>query len=209
MTNSKPLIIAAAVFFAMGVASLAALLVYERHSERAFAEIAANGNGLPVYGKAPRFELTDETGRTFNHKQLKGKIWVADFFFSTCAGPCPLMAANLKTVQERFRGRDDLHLVSVTVNPLYDTPAVLKKYAAKVGAETGRWSFLTGKGEEIHRLSVKGFKIGDPDNLIMHSEKFALVDQQGRIRGYYKGTSPEETEEMIRAIRQLTADQGS
>jgi len=205
LKNPKPLILAVAVFFLLGLASLAALIFLENR-QPAIAGSGGARDDLSVYGKAPRFELTGVDGSAFSSRALAGKVWVADFFFSTCGGPCPLMAANMKTLQEAFADRDDVRLVNFTVNPLYDTPAVLQKYAAKLGADADRWHFLTGDGEEIHRISVKGFKIGDPDNLILHSEKFVLVDRHGRVRGYYEGTSAEETQTLIRDIKRLLAE---
>ena len=191
MKVSPPLILAGA-FMVMGIISLAALIGY-RPVNRSTAL------RLQPLGVAPPFSLTDSRNQVFSHEDLKGKIWVADFFFSTCAGPCPLMSANMKTLQDRFRGRADLRLVSFSVNPVYDTPKILEQYAAKLKADTRRWHFLTGSEEDILRISAEGFKLGDPEILYRHSQKFVLVDRGGLIRGYYDGTDKQ-------AVANLAAD---
>ncbi len=156
-----------------------------------------------AFGLAPAFNLRDSENRVFDSKALEGKVWVADFFFSTCAGPCPRMAKNMQTLATRFPDGNLVRLVNFTVNPGYDTPEILNRYAAKLQADTERWHFLTGPEEELIRISSGGFYIGDSDNLLQHSKKFVLVDRHGLIRGYYDGTDPHATEQLILDIERL------
>lgn len=160
---------------------------------------------MPEYGKAPAFSLTDHRNQTFQAKQLEGKVWVADFFFSTCPGPCPKMAGNMKKLQDAFGERDDVHLVNITVYPEYDDPEVLADYAKKNRAGD-RWHFLTGDEETLLDLSVNGFMIGDPEHLLNHSTKFVLVDRAGNIRGFYEGTDESAIEVLIQDINRLLND---
>src|SRR2546425_3583191 len=111
---------------------------------------------LPVYGQVPGFDLTAETGQPFNRKSLDGKIWVADFIFTTCTGPCPRMSSLMRQVQSSVQG---VKLVSFTVDPERDTPPVLAGYAERYHAESGRWYFLTGQRSELHRLARQAFKL--------------------------------------------------
>lgn len=157
---------------------------------------------LPALGKAPSFELTDTNGEKFNSDSLKGKIWVADFFFSSCPGPCPTMGKNMGKIQEAFADNDAVRLVNFSVDPARDTPEALSIYAKKLGADTTRWHMLTGPAGEIGRLvDVEGFKLGDGEAIMNHSTKFVLVDEIGLIRGYYEGIDDA-------AIASLTADIG-
>jgi protein SCO1/2 len=144
------------------------------------------------YGMAPEFTLTERSNRKVTRQDLVGKVWVADFIFTHCAGICPLMSANMKKLQDKLFA--DIRLVSFTVDPINDTPAVLTEYANRYGADRDRWLFLTGDPDGIQKLSVGGFKLAlDPTSgteaePITHASRFVLVDRQGLIRGYY-GTS--------------------
>lgn len=157
----------------------------------------------PVLGTAPSFDLVNEAGQSFSSNSLKGKVWVADFFFSTCPGPCPKMSAHLGMLNRQFEGNLQVEMVSISVDPERDTPDILSRYEKKVDAVPETWHFLTGNPEDIHKLSVQGFKIGDPDLLIQHSTKFVLVDQIGQIRGYYEGTELDTVSILNKTIKQL------
>jgi len=144
---------------------------------------------LPKLGPVPDFTLTREDGSTFDtSKTLRGKVWIGDFIFTNCPGPCPRMTQFMKRLQDQTRGIDDLRLVSITVDPDRDTPQVLAAYAKRFGADPARWSFLTGSKSELHHLSKDVFKLGDVAPDFEHSTRFVLVDKLNRIRGYY-GTS--------------------
>ena len=114
-----------------------------------------------IYHTIPEFELTDQDGNSFSSKMLKGKIYVADFFFTRCGNPdlCPRMSSELKRVQEVYKGEDDFKIISFTVDPVNDTPEILKTYAKNYNALAGQWYFLTGEKRKIYDLAYEGFKI--------------------------------------------------
>jgi protein SCO1/2 len=155
---------------------------------------------LPLFQEVVPFELTDQRGNRFSSASLSGRVWVLDFFFSSCPGPCPTMTAHLASLQKRFGSR--ISLVSISVDPQRDDPATLASYAKRKGAAQD-WHFLTGSEDLLRRMVRHEFKVAAGEPLLAHSQKFLLVDQQGRIRGYYEGTSAAELEELIRDIRQL------
>jgi cytochrome oxidase Cu insertion factor (SCO1/SenC/PrrC family) len=149
---------------------------------------------LPVFGTVPDFTLTDQTGRPFNGRRLFGSVWIADFIFTSCAGACPQMTAQMAGLQQELP--PDIRLVSVTVDPARDTPRRLAQYAARYSADSSRWYFLTGSKQAVGSLIRQGFLLGAapgeaPSEPIMHSQRFVLVDREGKIRGCYD--SSEET----------------
>ena len=161
---------------------------------------------LPIIGKIPAFDLVDQNSKQFTLENLEGNVWLADFIFTTCSGPCPIMTERMGMVQHDLLDIDKLKFVSFTVNPDYDTPEVLKKYAQRFDADVGSWSFVTGKYEQIQELIVEGFKMGDVEEIVFHSTRFALVDHEGNLRGYYSGTEPAEHGILTRDIQSLIND---
>ena len=161
---------------------------------------------LPIIGKIPAFDLVDHNSKEFTLENLEGNVWLADFIFTTCSGPCPIMTERMSMVQHDLLEIDKLKFVSFTVNPDYDTPEVLKKYAQRFDADVGSWSFVTGKYEQIQELIVEGFKMGDVEEIVFHSTRFALVDHEGNLRGYYSGTEPAEHGILTRDIQSLIND---
>lgn len=166
----------------------------------------------PALGKIPDFRLTDESGQAFGSRELAGKVWVADFIFTRCPGTCPVQTTRMSQLQQRLAAQPDwdvIRLVSFSVDPENDTPAVLRDYARQAGAKSGHWRFLTGPRDDIWRLSKAGFKLGvgaAPSNVVsplFHSSSFVLVDQQARIRGYYDGVSEDGVEQVCKAIHGL------
>jgi protein SCO1/2 len=158
---------------------------------------------LPVLGTLPEFSLTNATGDPIGLDDLDGKVWAADFIFTTCAGPCPVMSMHMSKLHQDFIEDDRIRMVSVSVNPDYDTPEVLTEYAKRYEARTDLWYFLTGAYESIQSLIANGFKMGDMEDIVFHSTRFALVDGEGQIRGYYTGTEPDEVERLKKDIRTL------
>lgn len=156
----------------------------------------------------PPFSFTDQDGNTVTEETVKGKIYVADFFFTTCPSICPIMTGNLKKVQDEFAGNDRLMILSHSIDPEYDAPGVLKKYAADKGADTRNWKFLTGNKDTIYDLcenAYMAFAKTDqqaPGGYI-HSGFLVLIDSDRHIRGAYDGTDEGKTEELIRDIRVL------
>ncbi len=175
-------------------------------------------SNLGDYGVVPAFDLKDVSGRAVTLRDLAGKYWVADFIFTRCTGMCPTLTARMASLNQAMHqtmhqamsgtgpraGSDggaapgsDVLFVSFSVDPDWDTPSVLGRYADAHGAEPGRWLFLTGSRGDLHRLIGEGFHLNvaeaPPDaassgDLITHSDRFVLVDPAARIRGYYHGT---------------------
>ncbi len=164
------------------------------------AQVTALPNSsLPVYSQLPSFTLTESSGRSLSLSDLKGILWIADFMFTSCPGPCPMMSARMSELQRALSDLPMVRLVSISVDPSNDTAAVLKKYGAKFHADPNRWLFLTGDQALIAKLSYEGFKAGTLDDPLVHSTKFILVDTQGQIRGYYDS-------EDLASLRQLQVD---
>jgi cytochrome oxidase Cu insertion factor (SCO1/SenC/PrrC family) len=138
---------------------------------------------LPVLGDVPVFQLTDHLGRTFSSSALAGHVWVADFVFTNCEGPCPRMSSHMHGLQNKTDAA--VRLISFTVDPARDTPQALADYAKKFGNDSNRWLFLTGDVATLNMLDQDAFKLGSIGGPIEHSTRFALVDRKGRIRGYY------------------------
>jgi protein SCO1 len=157
-------------------------------------------SGLPTITEVPPFTLTAQDGSEFRSAEsLKDKVWVADFFFTTCNGPCPRMSAQMKKLQQATESTPDVQLVSFTVDPAHDTPEVLAAYAQRFRANPARWHFLTGPPAALQTLSKDVFQLGDIGVKLDHSTRFLLVDRRGRLRGYY--SSADAT-----TIQQLTED---
>ena len=158
---------------------------------------------LPVIGTIPEFSFTDSKGNEINRQDLDGKVWVADFIFTTCTMACPVLTGNMNIVHKEFKNNDNVRIVSISVYPEYDTPEVLSEYASRYDANTDRWHFLTGPEQSVKDIILNGFKIGDYEDIIFHSEKFALVDKKGQIRGYYSGMITEEMTKLKKDINIL------
>ena len=162
-----------------------------------------NDYQLPKLGSIPSFEFTDSDGNLISQEELSGKVWVADFIFTTCTMACPVMTGNMNLIHKAFKNNDKVRIVSISVYPEYDTPEILKEYASRYNANTNRWHFLTGPEENVKLVIKNGFKMGDYEDIIFHSEKFALVDQDGNIRGYYNGMKTDDVKKIKKDIRIL------
>lgn len=147
--------------------------------------------GLPEIATVPTFTFTDHRGEPFSSHHLAGRVWIANFMFTSCPDVCPLLTQRMLALRNRLEG-ESIHFVSFTVDPEADTPEVLKKYAIEQGAHHENWSFLTGELDAVRKVVVDGFKQsmeklreeGKPLN-VLHGSHFVLVDSQGIIRGYY------------------------
>jgi len=164
---------------------------------------SGKGNSLPLLGTIPKFKFIDSEENLISRHDLNGKVWVADFIFTTCTMACPVMTGNMNLIHKAFKNDDQVRIVSISVYPEYDTPEVLKEYASRYNANTDRWHFLTGPEEDVKNVIKNGFKMGDYEDIIFHSEKFALIDQVGNIRGYYNGMKTEDVETLKKDITVL------
>lgn len=158
---------------------------------------------LPDYGQVPGFALTSQTGNEFQGDDLTGKVWVAEFFFTHCTGPCPRMNARFRQIQNQFIGSPDFRLVSFTVDPARDSAAALATYAHRFQAQQGRWYFLTGPMDRLNFLSRDVFKLGNVDGQLDHSTRFVLVDRKRHIRGFYRSDDPDNVHRLMDDIQSL------
>lgn len=166
-------------------------------------QLGGSAAAVSQYGTVPDFSLTERGGSTVTLAQLRGKIWIANFIYTTCTDTCPLQTATMAKLQELYAGNPEIQLVSITVDPERDTPAALAVYAEKYHADAQKWYFLTGPRDRIVRLVQQGFHLAvsavpvaaDSGGMIPHSPRFVLVDKEARIRGYYDSR---ETEALTR-----------
>ena len=176
---------------------------------------AAQTAALPTLGLVEPFALTERDGSRVDLARLHGQIWVANFMFTRCTGPCPLMSGYVKTLQKHFATEPRLRFVSISTDPAHDTPAALRAYAERFGADPQRWLFLTGDKTTVVHLSRDVFKLAAGDDPGMHSTRFVLVDADGRIRGYYDSRDPDfqarlqaDAEALARALPATAAGKG-
>lgn len=164
--------------------------------------------GLPSYGVVSDFALTDQSNQPFNSAaELRGKVWIADFIFTNCAGPCPRMSAQMRQVETALLPDiKDLRLVSFTVDPARDTPAVLAKYAERYEAKPGVWFFLTGSQATLNYLARNVFMLGNVNGDLQHSTRFALIDRQSRVRGYYLTSEEDALPHLIADAKRVAKD---
>jgi protein SCO1 len=159
------------------------------------------------FSAVPDFSLTERSNRPVTRRDLDGKVWVADFIFTHCGGICPTMSSNMEKLQARLP--KEVMLVSFSVDPTNDTPEILSDYAKRYNADPQRWLFLTGDPEAVQKLSIAGFKLaldstsGTEVEPITHSSRFALVDRQGNIRGYYGMEEADTLDRIVADVRKL------
>lgn len=188
-----------------------------------------SARSLPVISQISDFTLTNQNNERISLASLRGQVWVADVIFTRCAGPCPTMTHQMEELQSALPQNEPVRLVTLTSDPDYDTPAVLKKYAARFNADSNVWSFLTGPKKEIRTLEATDFKFTvvekegaerqAPEDMFIHSTWFALIDKEGRMRGwtdseghlhaYFESTEPGTQAEILAAIRQLLREPSS
>ena len=175
---------------------------------------AADEDDPIVFGDIPSFELLSQTGATVTRDDLLGKPYVASAMFTSCVGPCPRIARQMAELQDALAGTDAL-LVSISVDPGYDSPAVLRDYAQSLGADPEHWLFLTTEGDEarIYELLRDGFKLaverapeGSLGQPVTHGTKLVAVDARGRIRGWYESDDPDEIARLRRRMRFLARE---
>ena len=162
---------------------------------------------LAPIGRVSPFSFTNQDGKKVTEKDVAGKIFVAEYFFTTCKSICPIMNANMKIVYERFKNEKDFLILSHTSDPATDSAARLKKYADSLNVDTEKWIFLTGTKDSLYKQARYSYKIDDPNNNplngeidFLHSQFFSLVDRNGVVRKIYEGNERKDVERMIRDI---------
>tara|TARA_B000000460_G_scaffold243339_1_gene212140 strand:- start:307 stop:996 length:690 start_codon:yes stop_codon:yes gene_type:complete len=178
----------------------------------------SNEEVLVTIGKVPSFKFINQDSDTITNQNYLGKVYVAEFFFTTCPSICPVMNQNMGKIEKEFLGENNFGIASFTINPIYDTPSVLKEYAQKYEMTHPNWNLLTGEQEEIYKLANEGFNlyVGEASEVeggFEHSGFFALIDSEGNIRSrkdangnpiiYYDGLEEETIKMLIEDIQKL------
>ncbi|MDO6433385.1 SCO family protein [Flavitalea sp. BT771] len=171
---------------------------------------------LPVLSYVHAFSFANQDGRRITEKDVAGKVYVAEYFFTTCKGICPRMNANMKKIAEEFDGEPDFRILSHTVDPEVDTVGRMKHYADSLGANPAKWWFLTGRKDSLYHLARNSYLLDDPknnttsiDEQFIHTQFLALVDKAGRIRKIYDSLKKDELAEMEKDIRTLLKESAS
>lgn len=154
-------------------------------------------SSLPVYGPAPDFKLTDQSGKALTNDDLKGRPWLAGFIFTRCQGQCPIISQQMTQIAQEFK---KLRLVSFSVDPDFDSPEVLSKYAERFDADPAQWSFVTGSRDALNRVTT-GFHMNTVDEPMFHSASLVLMDAQNQARGFYDANDAEKIEKLKRDIK--------
>ncbi len=179
------------IFFVLVLAA-AALIYYHGKIKNTVAD----------FGEVAPFEFTERSGEPFGQKNLLGKLNVVDFIFTNCTGPCPRMSAVMAELYRYYETNERIQLVSISVDPDRDSLSVLRTYAERFGASDRRWAFLRGPIDEVQRLSEHSFRLGG-ELPALHSSKFILVDDRGRIRGYYDFDDSTHLSDLRQDLRRL------
>ena len=165
---------------------------------------------LAPIGRVLPFAFTNQDGKKVTEQDVAGKVFVAEYFFTTCKSICPIMNANMKIVYERFKNEKDFLILSHTCDPATDSATRLKKYADSMNVDTGKWIFLTGTKDSLYRQARYSYKIDDPNNNplsnevdFLHSQFFSLVDKKGDVRSIYEGNEKKDVERMMKEIEVL------
>lgn len=164
-----------------------------------------------VYHTIPSFRFVNQDSATVTNETFDGKIYVADFFFTTCPSICPIMKTQLKRVYDEFSDDDEIMMLSHTIDPEHDTVALLRDYAERIGVSGDKWHFVTGNMDDIYNVARTGYFVTAlVDNTVpggfLHSGAFLLVDKHRRIRGQYDGTKEDQVDRLIKDIRRLKAE---
>lgn len=165
---------------------------------------------LPVLSYVQPFSFTNQSGNNITQKDLEGKVVVVEYFFTTCKGICPRMNENMKKVYEVYKNEAGFRILSHTVDPDTDSVPRMKAYAASLGARADNWWFLTGSKDSLYKAARNSYLLDDPknntgsmDEQFIHTQFFALVDKQGRVRKIYDGLKKEEVDALVKDIARL------
>jgi len=177
------------------------------------AMVSRESAPLPTFGEVPAFSLMDHRGQPVTPATLAGSVWITDFIFTRCAGQCPMISAQMASLQQVLQDVPGIRLVSFSVDPSHDTPQRLAEYASHYGAVEGRWLFVTGDPVAMTSLVRDGFRLSigpgsSPQEPITHSVRLVLVDQQGLIRGYYDATDAVAMARLKQDVKRLAKSHG-
>ncbi|MGE5347623.1 MAG: SCO family protein [Acidithiobacillales bacterium] len=196
----------------LGLAVSVALLAHAWNLRRIAGDYGREE--LPRYAAVPDFTGVSQTGSVVTKAALSGKVFIADFIFTTCQGICPGMTSKMKSLADQLRDEPGVRFVSFTVDPDHDTSEVLARYGVEHGADSSRWLFVRTDKERIRTLCREGFKLAVEDagpgasEPILHSTRFVLVDAEGTIRGYYDSSQPGALPALAADARRLAAETG-
>lgn len=175
-----------------------------------FQTVDTNKSRLPVLSDVKSFSFIRQDGERITDRNLDGKVYVSEFFFTTCPGICPKMNTNMKKIYDRLKNEPDFMILSHTVDPTNDTVARLKVYADSLGADIKNWWFVTGTKDSLYKAARESYIIDDPKNNVvniqedfLHTQFFALVDRNGRVRGIYDGLKNKEIEKLYTDAKDL------
>lgn len=218
MSLLMTLLIAAAVLKQSRTRTAAPAASQPQATQGGILDSADGDTRPPVLATLPPFSLVERTGDAVTLDSMRGKIWIAAFIFTQCQGPCPTITSQMYLLQQRIMSdpalgaRDDIRLVSLSVDPENDTPAALTEYARIAHARPDRWLFLTGTRGDMWSLISNGFKLpvgeddADPKMPIFHSQRLALIDRRGRVRGYHEALDPAAREALWENLKALLAE---
>ncbi len=171
---------------------------------------------LPVLSSVPSFVFSDQEGQAVTDKDLAGKVYVAEYFFTTCKGICPRLNSNMKDIAHDFANESDFRILSYTVDPETDSVGRMKVYADSLGADPKKWFFLTGRKDSLYHLARNGYLLDDPKNnaanineQFLHTQFLALVDKGGRVRKIYDGLKKDELADLEKDIRTLLKEKAT
>jgi protein SCO1/2 len=184
---------------------LVALLAFSCSQEKKLPFLGpkqVNAQGDTVYHQIPSFRFLNQDSVFVSEKDVKGKVYVADFFFTTCPTICPKMKTQMLRIYERYKDRDEVRIISHSIDPDFDTPNVLKDYAARLQVKAPKWNLLTGNKAAIYQLGQKSYMVSaqeDPNEAggFVHSGAFILVDKNRHVRGIYDGTVEAEVNHLL------------
>ncbi len=175
-----------------------------------YATIDLSRSRLPVLSIVKPFTFERQDGKYISQKDVSGKVYAVEFFFTTCEGICPKMNRNMKTVYDQFKNEDDFLVLSHTVDPAVDNVARLKTYADSLHVDVTRWWFLTGSKNNLYKTARESYILDDPKNnatnineQFIHTQFFALVDRDGQVRGIYDGLKKDEIEKLVTDVKDL------
>jgi cytochrome oxidase Cu insertion factor (SCO1/SenC/PrrC family) len=193
--------LALVVVATLGVGTAIVLRAFTTSPPGASPQVRIDPDSAPA--QLPEFTLVNASGESVTDKDLRGQVLIFDFFFTRCSSVCPMISSRMNQIQSSIPPDADVKLLSITVDPEHDTPAVLAEYAKNYGAKDGRWLFLTGDKDQIVRIIRDGFKLSaspDPDE---HSPRLSLVDRDGRVVGQFDARDPAQVTALQAEIRKL------